>query len=339
MKKIIAASIALLSAFHVAQAAPTSQGQMNFRISLQRTPSAESFGNCSIVFSPDGRYIASGGIDIWSSKGYLIRTIQGQGACMVQFTNTGKEIISATRRDVNVIDVNSGQFIRKMTVGTDGDISSLALSNDGGTLAIGTDEGAVEFWDYHDNKFIKRMQVTNSAIMKLAFFPDGKRLIYGAVELYTVTRTPASYSKMIKGVNEEVPFEVGLIGLNGKTGKSFQWRNNHNSDTFSYSSAADVIVVHDKATIWLLDTSLNVVKSTTAHYYGPPAKLTKALLRPDGKELAVVLSPGYSSSLIIYSLPGFDTTAENDIGSGGAEMAYTPDSRPRGLPASATPVN
>jgi len=307
-----------------------------FGISLQRTNGASDDRKYSITFSPDNASVALGGMTlvVWSNKGYLIREVlppaggrSFYGFGLLLFSKDGRELVSASRSEktVNIYAAASGKILRTITLGTEGNASCLAFSGDGGTLAIGTTEGAVELWDYKRDQLLKRVQVTDNTIGQLAFLRDG-RLVYGAVQLYTIVRTPTSVSKTMN--SGDVGFEVGFVGAVGRGGKSFKWRNKAGSELFSFSPGTERLAVHDRNTIWVLDSGFNVLKSTALVSGGQPMEAARALLSPDGSELAVITAPGSSCRRIVYSLPGLARLADYPLPDHwDVQAAYTPDSR------------
>lgn len=305
-----------------------------FGISLQRTNGASDDRKYSIAFSPDNASMALGGatLDVWSRKGYLIREILPQsggfyGFGLLLFSGDGKEILSASRSEKTVIirAAAAGKVLRTITLGAKGNASCLAFSGDGGTLAIGTTEGAVELWDYKRNQLLKSVQVTDNTIGQLAFLRDG-RLMYGGVQLYTIVRTPSSVSKTIN--RGDVEFEVGFVDAAGRGGKNFKWRGKAGTEVFSFSPGQEKLAVHDKNTVWVLDSALNVLKSTAVVSAGQHVEAAKALLSPDGSELAVITAPGSSCRMIVYSLPELAKLADYALPDHWeVQAAYTPDSR------------
>ncbi|OGR72683.1 MAG: hypothetical protein A2089_14310 [Elusimicrobia bacterium GWD2_63_28] len=316
-----------------ALAAPDLPGR--FRISLQRTKSADDDRKYAIAFSPDNASLALGGInlDIWSTKGYLINNVlpasgrNAYGFALLLFSGDGKEVIAASKSEktVNIFDAASGKLARTLTLGAEGNASCLALSPDGATLAIGTTEGYVELWSYKRHQLLRRLQVSDNNIGSLAFLRDGRRMVYGAADLYTIVRTPRSVSKTMN--RGEVGFEAGIIEATGRKTKKFFWKNTAGAETLFFSPALEQIAIHDKKTLWLLDKDFKVLKTTSAVSSGQALEISRALISPDGSEIAVITGAA-RARMLVYSLPGLGRLADYDLGEHWeVNAAYTPDSR------------
>jgi WD40 repeat protein len=98
----------------------------------------------SVAISPDGKILASGGLDgikLWD----LLQ--ERPLATLVRFDNI---------------------------------ISAIAISPDGQILASGDHQGAVKLWDLNSGKVIRKFVAHNALISALAFTPNGKILITGS---------------------------------------------------------------------------------------------------------------------------------------------------------------
>jgi len=100
----------------------------------------------SLVWSPDGKTLASGSED--------------------------KTII--------VWDMTTYQPIGTPLTGHTGDINSVAFSPDGKTLASGSDDGTIIVWDVATHQPIDQPLTGTGAIKSVAFSPDGKTLASGS---------------------------------------------------------------------------------------------------------------------------------------------------------------
>lgn len=314
------------------------EGETKFHIVLQRTTGASDDAKYGIAFSPDGANLALGGVnlDIWSTKGYLAKNILARekerftyGYSLVRFSADGRELVAASRsqKTVHIYDVASGKVARTIALGTEGNPSSLAVSRDGRLLAVGTTEGTIEIWNYPGHALVGRIQPSEDTISELAFLPDGKRLAYGSVQLYTIVRSGRSVMKTMR--TGEVGFEAGVMDLSGRKLKKYEWKNKAGLETVSFSSNGDVAVVHDKNRISVLDRDFRVV-GTTAMVYGAgaPSDLAQVVVSPDGGEMSVLTAAGSSARRAVFSLPGLAKIADYPLDTGmEVRVTYTPDSR------------
>jgi WD40 repeat protein/tRNA A-37 threonylcarbamoyl transferase component Bud32 len=137
-----------------------------------------------IAFSPDGRLLASGGVDnsihIWevdSRKEYAVLRGHTDTVRDVVFSPDGRwlasggEVLDNTVRIWNVAEKREATVLRKHTAA----VYSLAFNSDGSLLASGSLDDHVRIWRTDDWSLAKELP-HGSHIYGLAFSPDGKRL-------------------------------------------------------------------------------------------------------------------------------------------------------------------
>ena len=145
----------------------------------------------TVVFSPDGKLIASGGYDsrlrLWNAKtGHHIVTLRGGGPA-VAFSPDGTLLANAYRQvgisgTIGLWDVQSSE-IRDVLEAYHGLLTCLVFSPDGKTLVSGSQDSEIIFWDIPNAQH--RQSITTQHIgpvSSVAFSPDGKTLASGSYD-------------------------------------------------------------------------------------------------------------------------------------------------------------
>ena len=143
----------------------------------------------SIVFSPNGQLLASGGgwddptVRLWNpTTGTQTTTLIGQRRRIdsVAFSPDGK-ILGSVNSDQKIClwDVASGYHQTTLTWNSpeNFNLSRIAFSPEGQTLAIG-DSGGIRLWNISDKPYKVRWETRTPAI-SFAYSPDGKTLASG----------------------------------------------------------------------------------------------------------------------------------------------------------------
>ena len=101
----------------------------------------------AVAFSPDGRWLASGGLD-----------------------NT-----------IKLWEVSSGRQLR-MLVGHTSEVTSLAVSPDGRWLASGSNDKSVKLWEVESGKLLHTFSGFTDGVNRVGFSPDGTLLIAASAD-------------------------------------------------------------------------------------------------------------------------------------------------------------
>jgi WD40 repeat protein len=144
----------------------------------------------SITFSPDGKYLASGGRDkiikMWEVRsGKEIRTFSGHTDRIksVTFSSDGNKLASGSDdHAIKLWDVNTGTLIKTLT-GKGLNITSIAFSPDGSKIASGGGSEnyyAIEIWDVKTGELSNVLSGFTEYIRSIAFSPDGTKLVSGS---------------------------------------------------------------------------------------------------------------------------------------------------------------
>jgi WD40 repeat protein len=149
----------------------------------------------SLVFSPEGRILASGhltlgnNVRLWDiSTGRLLHTLHGHKGVVraVAFAPGGKTLASAGGYQaqggedwaIRVWDVEAATCLRQLEDHS-ATVRSLAFSPDGGTLATVSHDKSLKLWDAATGRLLRTARGPDM-LVAVAFAPDGKTLAAAA---------------------------------------------------------------------------------------------------------------------------------------------------------------
>jgi len=143
----------------------------------------------AIVFSPDGKIVASASSDktirLWEVEtGRMLRVLDHHrdNVTSIAFSPDGKKIASGSLdKTVAICDINSGRLIRLLTGHAD-EVNAVAFSPDGKTVASGSRDETINLWDSATGDVILTIDKPASEVRTIAFSPDGKILASASVD-------------------------------------------------------------------------------------------------------------------------------------------------------------
>ncbi|WP_119067801.1 toll/interleukin-1 receptor domain-containing protein [Aggregatilinea lenta] len=146
----------------------------------------------SVAFSPDGRFVASGGggelsagdtsIRLWDVEACAEAGIIGRADDTVRsvaFSPDGTLLVSGSDdKCVRLWNVQERQEIASLT-GHNGYVRSVAFSPDGMLIASGSADNTVRLWSVADQTLIAVLNSHTNTVRSVAFSPDGRWLATG----------------------------------------------------------------------------------------------------------------------------------------------------------------
>lgn len=148
----------------------------------------------SVVFSPDGKTIASASYDrsirFWDTASgkrlnSIVRADEGYAGRVnsVVFSADGKSVICGGGGGaVRILDIATGKTLRMLS-GHTGEVNCVALSPDGKTIASGSWDKTIRLWDADSGNLFRTLNAADWTIWSLAFSPDGTTIAAGSTSI------------------------------------------------------------------------------------------------------------------------------------------------------------
>ena len=188
-----------------------------------------------VVFSPDGKTIASSGgsdhtIRLWDAEtGEQVFTMEGHPWIIsaLAFSPDGKTLASANghyeddtrifESEIRLWNVENGQHITTLKGHTD-TITSLSFSMDGKTLVSGGEDNAVLLWNIETEQMTPLYAEHDNSVNFVGYTSDGNSLITGSwdntVKVWDAKR---GYNKLTIEVNPLFDLSIVAVSPDSKT--------------------------------------------------------------------------------------------------------------------------
>jgi WD40 repeat protein/serine/threonine protein kinase/tetratricopeptide (TPR) repeat protein len=150
----------------------------------------------ALTFSPDGRWLVSGGVGelaLWDLNQRQIVRMLSLPKSAIQLSNSvetparivldvaflpdSRRCISVEPKSLRLWDVTTGTLLREYPIGESAELCAAAVNADGLRLAAADDQGGVTIWDLEQAQVLHRLRGHAGSARDVSFSPDGTRFV------------------------------------------------------------------------------------------------------------------------------------------------------------------
>jgi WD40 repeat protein len=298
-----------------------------------RRISGQRGGGGNVLFSPDGRVLASmnqnQAVQLWDpATGKELKAIgMPNGVASVAFSPDGKTLATASYSGpIHLWDVATGKEVRKC--GDDGlGASCVAFAPDGKTVAVGGQAGMLQMFEAATGKEITPQAGHHGAVGSVALSPDGRRAATAGwdrtLRIWETATGKELFQAKAPQANAGGPGPVGdFYGMGGTV-------------CFTPDGSALVVGWQGVRTVRLYSSLTGKEIRQTEEL---PSEVINVAVAPDGKTFAVATMDGAVGLHDVATgkeLRRFAGTAERgpagpvpfDLGPSASSLAFSPDGK------------
>ncbi len=276
---------------------------------LARSLTAHGGGVNSVVFSPDGRQLASASDDdlvkIWEmATGSEIRSLAGHRDQVhsVAYSPDGRWLASGSRdKTIRLWDAASGREVKTLA-GRLGYVYALAFSPDGRRLATASREKTVGIWDVGTGSEDQTLAGHSERVKAVAFSSDGRWLASGGDDMTVLvwdlasgqSRTLGAHTDFVRAVAFSPDGQLLASGSQDGTAKIWQVAAGREVRTLKGHRSWVTSVAFSPDGRWLAsgsdDTTVKIWEVSTGREVqtlrGQNANVESVAFSPDGRWLA-----------------------------------------------------